>query len=208
MWFCPGVFCHRRMCIGSYLLEKLYYLPTHAQIGDQWSSFFGRPDPVPTFPCHHQSSSIVPRSVVAVPISNPRCEGYVRLPFVDDLRLRGAMQGFLTGESSHEAKLTRRQTRSSKCQRRQSEKILPSNCYLNLQPRTLVFHFHSFDFRPFSSQAPQVSLTGQGLSLRYRRPMGHEHIFLAISCATCFQDIMRSSLPPANGRKHLGTRPN
>ena len=142
---------------------------------------------MPVFPCRLQSS-IAPQSIEPVIIGHPQCEGYVRLPFVDDLRLRGAMQGFLTGEPSHEAKLTRRQTRSSKCQRRQSEKILPSNSYLILQPRTLAFHFHSLDFLLFSFQEPQVPLVQRDLSSRDRRPKGQELIFLGSSCAIRFQD--------------------
>ena len=59
-----------------------------------------------------------------------RREDYLRLPFVDDLRLRGAMQGFLLRDSSHEARLTRRRFRPSKCQRCHSEKILPFVCHL------------------------------------------------------------------------------
>ena len=56
-------------------------------------------------------------------------EDYLRLQFVDDLRLRGAMQGFLTRNSSHEARLTRRRFCRSKCQRCHSEKILPLVCH-------------------------------------------------------------------------------
>ena len=51
-------------------------------------------------------------------------------PSVDDLRLRGAIQGFLTRGSSHKADiLTRRLVRSSKCQRCHSQKILPFICH-------------------------------------------------------------------------------
>ena len=42
-------------------------------------------------------------------------EDCLRLPFVDDLCLQGAMQGFLTRDSSHKAMLTYRQFWSSKC---------------------------------------------------------------------------------------------
>ena len=42
-----------------------------------------------------------------------RREDYLRLPFVDDLGLRSAMQGFLTREYSSKTKSTRRQTQSS-----------------------------------------------------------------------------------------------
>ena len=45
--------------------------------------------------------------------TNGRREDYVRLPFVDDLCLRCAMQGFLRRKLSSKAKLTRRQTKSS-----------------------------------------------------------------------------------------------
>ena len=56
-------------------------------------------------------------------------EDYLRLPFVDDLRLRGAKQGFLLRDSSHKARLTRRRLRSSECQRCHSEKIVPFVCH-------------------------------------------------------------------------------
>ena len=59
-----------------------------------------------------------------------RREDYLRLPFVDDLRLRDAMQGFLTGDSSHKARLTRRRhIRPSNCERCHSEKILLYTCH-------------------------------------------------------------------------------
>ena len=45
--------------------------------------------------------------------TNGRCEDYVRLPFVDDLCLRCAMQDFLRRKPSSKAKLTGRQMRSS-----------------------------------------------------------------------------------------------
>ena len=45
--------------------------------------------------------------------TNGRREDYVRLPFVDDLCLRSAMQGFLRRKPSNKAKLTGRQIRSS-----------------------------------------------------------------------------------------------
>ena len=45
--------------------------------------------------------------------TNSRREDYVRLPFVDDLRLRSAMQDFLRRKPSSEAKLTGRQIKSS-----------------------------------------------------------------------------------------------
>ena len=45
--------------------------------------------------------------------TNGRREDYVRLPFVDDLCLRCAMQGFLRRKLSNKAKLTRRQIKSS-----------------------------------------------------------------------------------------------
>ena len=54
-----------------------------------------------------------------------RCEGFLRLPFVDDQCLRSAMQGFLTRAISRKARLTRRQTRSSQCSPFHCEKILP-----------------------------------------------------------------------------------
>ena len=45
--------------------------------------------------------------------TNGRREDYVRLPFVDDLCLQCAMQDFLRRKSSSQAKLTRRQIKSS-----------------------------------------------------------------------------------------------
>ena len=45
--------------------------------------------------------------------TNGRREDYVRLPFVDDLCLRSAMQDFLRRKLSSKAKLTRRQTKLS-----------------------------------------------------------------------------------------------
>ena len=45
--------------------------------------------------------------------TNGRREDYVRLPFVDDLCLHSAMQGFLRRKPSSQAKLTGRQTKSS-----------------------------------------------------------------------------------------------
>ena len=45
--------------------------------------------------------------------TNGRREDYVRLPFVDDLRLRSAMQDFLRRKLSSEAKFTGRQIKSS-----------------------------------------------------------------------------------------------
>ena len=45
--------------------------------------------------------------------TNGRREDYVRLPFVDDLCLRCAMQDFLRRKPSSEAKLTGRQMSSS-----------------------------------------------------------------------------------------------
>ena len=45
--------------------------------------------------------------------THSRREDYVRLPFVDDLRLRSAMQDFLRRELSSEAKFTGRQIKSS-----------------------------------------------------------------------------------------------
>ena len=60
----------------------------------------------------------LPRTRTKKPIATSgRREDYVRLPFVDDLCLRTAMQGFLRRKLSSKAKLTRRQTKSSKCQR-------------------------------------------------------------------------------------------
>ena len=60
--------------------------------------------------------------------TNCRREDYVRLPFVDDLCLRCAMQDFLRRKPSSQAKLTGRQIRSSQCQRCHNQSILP--CYL------------------------------------------------------------------------------
>ena len=45
--------------------------------------------------------------------TNCRREDYVRLPFVDDLCLRCAMQDFLRRKPSSQAKLTGRQIKSS-----------------------------------------------------------------------------------------------
>ena len=45
--------------------------------------------------------------------TNSRREDYVRLPFVDDLRLRSAMQDFLRRKLSSKAKFTGRQIKSS-----------------------------------------------------------------------------------------------
>ena len=111
---------------------------------DLCSSFFGRPL---RFLYHGRAQSLTSRLAnykrwqqcktvdnscrTKQPLSvGCRCEDYLRLPFVDDLRLRGAMQDFLTREFSREARLTRRQTRSSKCQLCHSDKILPFICYL------------------------------------------------------------------------------
>ena len=49
----------------------------------------------------------------AIIATNGRREDYVRLPFVDDLCLHSAMQDFLRRKRSSQAKLTRRQMRSS-----------------------------------------------------------------------------------------------
>ena len=48
--------------------------------------------------------------------TNGRREDYVRLPFVDDLRLHSAMQDFLRRKPSSQAKSTRGQTKLSKRQ--------------------------------------------------------------------------------------------
>ena len=45
--------------------------------------------------------------------TNGRREDYVRLPFVDDLCLRSAMQDFLRRKLSSKAKLTKRQANLS-----------------------------------------------------------------------------------------------
>ena len=56
----------------------------------------------------------LPRTRTKKPVAtNGRREDYVRLPFVDDLCLRCAMQGFLRRKLSSKAKLTRRQIKSS-----------------------------------------------------------------------------------------------
>ena len=56
----------------------------------------------------------LPRTRTKKPVATSgRREDYVRLPFVDDLCLRTAMQGFLRRKLSSKAKLTRRQTKSS-----------------------------------------------------------------------------------------------
>ena len=56
----------------------------------------------------------LPRVRTKKPVAtNGQREDYVRLPFVDDLCLRTAMQGFLRRKLSSKAKLTRRQTKSS-----------------------------------------------------------------------------------------------
>ena len=58
--------------------------------------------------------------------TNGRREDYVRLPFVDDLRLHSAMQDFLRRKPSSQAKLTGRQIRSSKCQQCQAKVSSPA----------------------------------------------------------------------------------
>ena len=56
----------------------------------------------------------LPRTRTKKPVAtNGRRIDYVRLPFVDDLCLRTAMQGFLRRKLSSEAKLTRKPTKSS-----------------------------------------------------------------------------------------------
>ena len=56
----------------------------------------------------------LPRTRTKKPIATSgRREDYVRLPFVDDLCLRCAMQGFLRRKPSSKAKLTGRQIKSS-----------------------------------------------------------------------------------------------
>ena len=69
----------------------------------------------------------LPRTRTKKPVAtNGRREDYVRLPFVDDLCLRSAMQGFLRRKLSSKAKLARRQTKSSKCQRCQARVFSPA----------------------------------------------------------------------------------
>ena len=69
----------------------------------------------------------LPRTRTKKPIATSgRREDYVRLPFVDDLCLRTAMQGFLRRKLSSKAKFTRRQTKSSKCQRCQARVFSPA----------------------------------------------------------------------------------
>ena len=69
----------------------------------------------------------LPRTRTKKPIArSDRREDYVRLPFVDDLCLLTAMQGFLRRKLSSKAKLTRRQTKSSKCQRCQARVFSPA----------------------------------------------------------------------------------
>ena len=58
--------------------------------------------------------------------TNGRREDYVRLPFVDDLCLHSAMQGFLRRKPSSQAKLTGRQIRSSQCQQCQAKVFSPA----------------------------------------------------------------------------------
>ena len=58
--------------------------------------------------------------------TNGRREDYVRLPFVDDLRLHSAMQDFLRRKPSSQAKLTGRQIRSSYCQQCQAKVSSPA----------------------------------------------------------------------------------
>ena len=72
--------------------------------------------------------------------TNGRREDYVRLPFVDDLCLRTAMQGFLRRKLPSEAKLTGRQIKSSKCQPCHDQSILP--CYLYLKTIYNQRNFH------------------------------------------------------------------
>ena len=72
--------------------------------------------------------------------TNGRLEDYVRLPFVDDLCLRTAMQGFLRRKLPSEAKLTGRQIKSSKCQPCHDQSIL--SCYLYLRTIYNQRNFH------------------------------------------------------------------
>ena len=102
---CPVIVFHRRLCIGSYLASLTSYTSYLCRLVIcGLLSSAGRIQNLPflvitsTPPSHRTSPHY---------IGSPRCEVYVRLPFVDDLRLRGAMQGFLTGESSHKAEFNK-----------------------------------------------------------------------------------------------------
>ena len=103
---------------------------------------FGRPLP---FSLHRQKKSGTPcgQSARSTTIVNQlswdvdaKNEDYLRLLFVDDKCLRCAMQDFLTGNSSHKARLTKRHTRLSHCQPRFSKKIFPFT--LNLCKLTIA----------------------------------------------------------------------
>ena len=71
-----------------------------------------------------------------------RWEDYLRLRFVDDQCLRTAMQGFLKGEISRKARLTRRETPFSKCQSCHNERNLPFNLLVYLKPKRYTKEWH------------------------------------------------------------------
>ena len=71
-----------------------------------------------------------------------RWEDYLRLRFVDDQCLRTAMQGFLKGEISRKARLTRRETPFSKCQSCHNERNLPFNLLVYLKPKRYTQEWH------------------------------------------------------------------
>ena len=123
MWSCPGVFFCRRMRTGSYLAFIAKY--TDYLCRSMIVVLFLRPAGSSAYLCLQSPVLHCTPQFSPVSIGCPRCGVYLRLRFaVDDLCLRGAMQGSLTEESSHEAKFTRRQTWLSKCQDCHSEKIL------------------------------------------------------------------------------------
>ena len=80
-------------------LTALGFTPSHDVLQELW-------------PVEH--CRLLPRARTKKPVAtNGRREDYLRLPFVNDLCLRTAMQGFLRRKLSSKAKLTRRQTKLS-----------------------------------------------------------------------------------------------
>ena len=79
-----------------------------------------------SFPSHSPTTPYMQAYIPRAKATNGRREDYVRLPFVDDLCLRSAMQDFLRRKPSSQAKLTRRQTKLSKCQRCQARISSPA----------------------------------------------------------------------------------
>ena len=123
--------------------------------------------------CRGQSTAGQSRTRTKKPIAtNGRREDYVRLPFVDDLCLRSAMQDFLRRKPSSEAKLTERQTRSSSCQR----------CHARVSsPATSVFLWKTiYNLRGFHPNAIQGHAY-QGSSRALYTPLDPTHK----ECSSC-----------------------